>query len=218
MLEVATATALVQAAQLNVIEFHTWNATIKSIENPDRILFDLDPGEGVQWQQVVEGTMLTKAFLDELKLKSFLKTSGGKGLHVVVPISPVANWDEIKDFSEAIVVHSGAHRATALRCEKRAKKSCRQDFYRLSTQYPRRYDGRRVLGARASGTRRLDAAGLGRARRLEEREPVEHHKRAQPPAKAASRSVAGLRPYTSDNQTRGAKTFDRLRRNGWQLH
>ena len=105
MLEVATATALVQAAQLNVIEFHTWNATIKSIEHPDRMLFDLDPGEGVQWQQVVEGTMLTKAFLDELKLTSFLKTSGGKGLHVVVPLSPVANWDEIKDFSEAIVVH-----------------------------------------------------------------------------------------------------------------
>jgi len=105
MLEVATATALVQAAQLNVIEFHTWNATVKSIENPDRILFDLDPGEGVVWQQVVEGTMLTKAFLDELKLKSFLKTSGGKGLHVVVPLSPVANWDEVKDFSEAIVVH-----------------------------------------------------------------------------------------------------------------
>ncbi len=105
MLEIATAKALVQAAQLNVIEFHTWNATVKSIENPDRLLFDLDPGEGVQWQQVVEGTMLTKAFLDELKLKSFLKTSGGKGLHVVVPLSPVANWDEAKDFSEAIVVH-----------------------------------------------------------------------------------------------------------------
>ena len=105
MLEVASATALVQAAQLNVIEFHTWNATVKSIENPDRLLFDLDPGEGVQWRQVVEGTMLTKAFLDELKLKSYLKTSGGKGLHIVVPLSPVANWDEVKDFSESIVVH-----------------------------------------------------------------------------------------------------------------
>jgi bifunctional non-homologous end joining protein LigD len=105
MLEIATATALVQAAQLNVIEFHTWNATVKSIENPDRILFDLDPGEGVQWRHVVEGTMLAKAFLDELKLKCFLKTSGGKGLHIVVPLSPVANWDEVKDFSEAIVVH-----------------------------------------------------------------------------------------------------------------
>jgi bifunctional non-homologous end joining protein LigD len=105
MLEIATATALVQAAQLNVIEFHTWNATVKSIENPDRLLFDLDPGEGVQWRHVVEGTMLAKAFLDELKLKCFLKTSGGKGLHIVVPLSPVANWDEVKDFSEAIVVH-----------------------------------------------------------------------------------------------------------------
>jgi bifunctional non-homologous end joining protein LigD len=105
MLEIATATALVHAAQLNVIEFHTWNATVKSIENPDRLLFDLDPGEGVQWRHVVEGTMLAKAFLDELKLKCFLKTSGGKGLHIVVPLSPVANWDEVKDFSEAIVVH-----------------------------------------------------------------------------------------------------------------
>ena len=105
MLEVATATALVQAAQLNVIEFHTWNATVKSIENPDRMLFDLDPGEGVQWQQIVEATMLTKAFLDELKLTCFLKTSGGKGLHVVVPLNPVVNWDEVKDFSEAVVVH-----------------------------------------------------------------------------------------------------------------
>ncbi|MDQ3189892.1 MAG: DNA ligase D, partial [Pseudomonadota bacterium] len=105
MLEVATAQALVQAAQLNVIEFHTWNATVKSIENPDRLLFDLDPGEGVEWQQIIEGTMLTKAFLDELKLKSFLKTSGGKGLHVIVPLTASLGWDEVKDFSEAVVVH-----------------------------------------------------------------------------------------------------------------
>ncbi len=105
MIEIASAQALVQAAQLNVIEFHTWNATAKSIENPDRLLFDLDPGEGVGWQQVVEGTILTKAFLDELKLESFLKTSGGKGLHVVVPLSAVAGWDEVKDFSEAVVAH-----------------------------------------------------------------------------------------------------------------
>ena len=105
MFEIATPQALVHAAQLNAIEFHTWNATVKSIENPDRMLFDLDPGDGVSWQQVVEGTMLTKAFLDELNLKSFLKTSGGKGLHVVVPLSAVSSWDEVKDFSEAVVVH-----------------------------------------------------------------------------------------------------------------
>lgn len=105
MLEVATKQALVQAAQMNVIEFHTWNATVKSIENPDRVLFDLDPGEGVEWQQMIEGTMLTKAALDELQLKSFLKTSGGKGMHVVIPLSAVAGWDEVKDFSEAVVTH-----------------------------------------------------------------------------------------------------------------
>ena len=105
MFEIATEQAVVQAAQMNAIEFHTWNATIKSIENPDRILFDLDPGEGVEWQQMIEGTMLTKAALDELQLTSFLKTSGGKGMHVVVPLSPVAGWEEVKDFSEAVVMH-----------------------------------------------------------------------------------------------------------------
>jgi bifunctional non-homologous end joining protein LigD len=105
MLEIGTHSALVHAAQLNVIEFHTWNATVQSIEQPDRMLFDLDPGEGVSWQDVVEGTLLTKTFLDELGLKAFLKTSGGKGMHVVVPVRRDGNWDEVKDFSEAVVVH-----------------------------------------------------------------------------------------------------------------
>jgi bifunctional non-homologous end joining protein LigD len=105
MLEISNRTALVQSAQLNAIEFHTWNATVTSIDNPDRMLFDLDPGEGVDWEQVVEAALLTRTLLDELGLKSFLKTSGGKGLHVVVPLKPVAPWDRVKDFSEAIVVH-----------------------------------------------------------------------------------------------------------------
>ena len=218
MLEIATATALVQAAQLNVIEFHTWNATIKSIENPDRILFDLDPGEGVQWQQVVEGTMLTKAFLDELKLKSFLKTSGGKGLHVVVPISPVANWDEIKDFSEAIVVHLA--RTVPQRFV--AKSGPKNRVGKIFIDYLRNTRGATTAAAFSArarpGTRRLDAAGLGRARRLEERKSVEHHKRAQPPAKNSESIRGRITAYTSDNQTRGAKTFGRLRRNRWQPH
>jgi bifunctional non-homologous end joining protein LigD len=105
MFEIATRTALVQAAQFNAIEFHTWNATVKSIDNPDRMLFDLDPGEGVSWKQVIEAALLTRTLLDELGLKSFVKTSGGKGLHVVVPLRSVAPWERVKDFSEAMVVH-----------------------------------------------------------------------------------------------------------------
>ncbi|MGY4827684.1 DNA ligase D [Sphaerotilaceae bacterium SBD11-9] len=105
LLAVSTPLGLVSAAQMNVIEFHTWNASTRAMGKPDRMVFDLDPGEGVAWVQVAEGTQLVKAFLDELGLVSFLKTSGGKGLHVVVPLTPKFGWDTVKAFSRAIVVH-----------------------------------------------------------------------------------------------------------------
>jgi bifunctional non-homologous end joining protein LigD len=97
--------ALVACTQMNVVEFHTWNATVADMKHPERLVFDLDPGEGVKWQQIVEGTELTRALLEEIGLKSFLKTSGGKGLHVVVPIEPELEWDVAKDFSRAVVQH-----------------------------------------------------------------------------------------------------------------
>jgi bifunctional non-homologous end joining protein LigD len=105
LLEVATAQALVAAAQMNVIEFHTWNATAKKIGQPDRVIFDLDPGEGVPWAHVQEAALLVRGLLTELKLQSWLKTSGGKGLHVVVPLAPREGWDAVKAFSETLVQH-----------------------------------------------------------------------------------------------------------------
>jgi bifunctional non-homologous end joining protein LigD len=109
MIEIATREALVAAAQMNVVEFHTSNVTIsrraRRADRPDRLVFDLDPGEGIAWAQLVEATTLVKKMLDLLELESFLKTSGGKGLHVVVPLKPAWGWDEAKDFSEEVVVH-----------------------------------------------------------------------------------------------------------------
>ena len=105
LLEVPTAHALVGAAQMNVIEFHTWNSTAKAIDRPDRMIFDIDPGEGVAWAKVQEAATLTRTLLDELGLKCWLKTSGGKGLHVVVPIAPKLDYDTVKDFSQAVVQH-----------------------------------------------------------------------------------------------------------------
>lgn len=105
LLEVPAAQAIAEAAQLNVIEFHTWNATTKRIDKPDRMVFDLDPGGGVAWKQVQEGAVLLRALLDELDLRSWLKTSGGKGLHVVVPLMPREAWDAVKDTSQAVVQH-----------------------------------------------------------------------------------------------------------------
>ncbi|HXE48631.1 MAG TPA: DNA ligase D [Ramlibacter sp.] len=105
MLEVATAEGLLSAAQMNVIEFHTWNGVKTAIGKPDRMTFDLDPGEGVQWRQMQEAAQLVHGFLTELGLAGFLKTSGSKGLHVVVPIRRQFDWDTVKDFSQAIVQH-----------------------------------------------------------------------------------------------------------------
>ena len=105
LLEVASPEGLLSAAQMNVIEFHTWNAVKRAIGKPDRMTFDLDPGEGVEWPQIQEAAQLVHSFLQELGLAAFLKTSGGKGLHVVVPLKPRFDWDTVKDFSQAIVQH-----------------------------------------------------------------------------------------------------------------
>lgn len=105
LLEVAKPEGLLAAAQMNVVEFHTWNAVKTLIGKPDRMTFDLDPGEGVSWATMQESAHLVRAFLTQLKLTAFLKTSGGKGLHIVVPLKRAYGWDTVKDFSQAIVQH-----------------------------------------------------------------------------------------------------------------
>jgi len=105
MLTIASVEGILSAAQWNVVEIHTQNATAKAYDKPDRMVFDLDPGEGVEWHTVQEAAQLMHAFLDELGLPNFLKTSGGKGLHVVVPIKGGKDWDTVKAFSQAIVKH-----------------------------------------------------------------------------------------------------------------
>lgn len=105
LLAIDTPAALASAAQMSVLEFHTWNSRAKAIGHPDRIVFDLDPGEGVAWPQVQEGALLVRSLLELLGLKSWLKTSGGKGLHVVVPLAPRLDFDTVKAFSKAAVEH-----------------------------------------------------------------------------------------------------------------
>lgn len=105
LLDIPSAPALLAAAQMNVIEFHTWNARAGTIEKPDRLVFDLDPGEGLAWQQVREGAELTRSLLQQLELECWLKTSGGKGLHVVVPLAARHTWPTVLAFSKAVVEH-----------------------------------------------------------------------------------------------------------------
>ncbi|MFJ3008583.1 DNA ligase D [Pseudomonas fluorescens] len=99
------AEALIGAVQMSTVELHTWNATTVDLDKPDRFVLDLDPDPALPWKSMVEATALTLTVLDELGLQAFLKTSGGKGIHLVVPLTRKLGWDEVKDFSHAIVSH-----------------------------------------------------------------------------------------------------------------
>jgi bifunctional non-homologous end joining protein LigD len=104
--------ALVSLVQMNVIEVHTWNSTMTHLECPDRIVMDIDPGPDVGWDAVVEAARLVRRLLAALDLVSFVKTTGGRGLHVVVPLAPRADWHDCLAFArglaEAIVRHDPA--------------------------------------------------------------------------------------------------------------
>lgn len=82
-------------AQFGVVEFHAWGALRQHLEKPDRIVFDLDPGEGIAWREVVEASIHIRGELEALGLAPFVKTSGGKGIHVVVPIVPKRGWKDV---------------------------------------------------------------------------------------------------------------------------
>ena len=97
--------ALMQLTQMNAIEFHTWNAQDDRLDRADRFIIDLDPGQGVAFKAVVEAAGITRALLEELGLQSWLKTSGGKGLHVVVPLARRHDHATTKAFSQALVQH-----------------------------------------------------------------------------------------------------------------
>ncbi len=92
---------VIELVQFNAIEFHPWASTIKNTDVTDYIVFDLDPGTDVVWKAVVAGAELLRKRLRELDLDSFVRTSGGKGLHIVVPLKPVA-WNKAKDFARRL--------------------------------------------------------------------------------------------------------------------
>ena len=99
---VDSASALVGLVQMGTLELHTWNARADDLERPDRIVFDLDPGPGVAWDRVRAAAREVRERLARLDLECFLKTTGGKGLHVVVPLRPGAGWDDCWALSQAV--------------------------------------------------------------------------------------------------------------------
>jgi len=93
---------LISEVQMNSYEFHIWGCLAKNINHPDMMVFDLDPDENMKIEKVRQGVKDLKSILDNLGLTSFLKTSGGKGYHVVVPIKSLKNWEKFRTFSKNI--------------------------------------------------------------------------------------------------------------------
>jgi bifunctional non-homologous end joining protein LigD len=94
---------LMALVQLGVLEIHPWASKIDKIDKPDFITFDLDPGLQIEWKRVIEAAFFVKDHLQKLNLKSFVKTTGSKGLHVVVPIQRLYSWDKVKVFTQSFV-------------------------------------------------------------------------------------------------------------------
>ena len=93
---------LIAEAQMGTLEFHTWRSRVDELEKPDMMVFDLDPDEGMDLNRVRQGVRDMKNILAELSLSSYLKTSGGKGYHVVVPLQPAVSWDMFHDFARRV--------------------------------------------------------------------------------------------------------------------
>jgi len=85
--------------QMDVLEIHAWNSKFSHLEQPDRIVIDLDPGAGVEWRRVVDAARLVRQLFTTMDLDSFVKTTGGRGLHVVVPLVPRDDWQACLEFA-----------------------------------------------------------------------------------------------------------------------
>jgi bifunctional non-homologous end joining protein LigD len=101
--------AIVALAQMDILEIHTWNTRYDKIELPDRVVVDLDPGARVSWSDVAGAARLVRGMLEALDLQSFVKTTGGRGLHVVVPLQRRRPWNECLAFARGLAEALARH-------------------------------------------------------------------------------------------------------------
>ena len=104
LMEIHNLAALIGAVQMGAIELHTWGATVDKIDTPDLFVLDLDPDPALPWKSMLEAAQLVLSVLDELGLTAYIKTSGGKGLHLIVPLARRDGWDTVKAFAKAIAL------------------------------------------------------------------------------------------------------------------
>jgi bifunctional non-homologous end joining protein LigD len=125
--------AVVALVQMGIVEVHTWNSTTDDLERPNRIIWDLDPGSDVTWTQVVTGARLVRGVLKALGLASWVKTTGGRGLHVVVPITPSRDWTACLAFARdvgAAIVRTDPSRYTTTFAKRGRERKILIDYLR----------------------------------------------------------------------------------------
>jgi bifunctional non-homologous end joining protein LigD len=140
---------LIAMVQMGVLEIHPWGSMVKKLETPDRITFDFDPDVGLPWEQVTAAVIEMREALLGIGLQSFVKTTGGKGLHVVVPVIPKLGWDEIKKFAQWV-----AQRFVAAYPDRfTAKMAMRARQGRIFIDYLRNVRGATAVGAYSARAR-----------------------------------------------------------------
>lgn len=140
---------LVALVQIGVLEIHPWGSTIDKLETPDLVTFDLDPDVGLAWSQVTEAALEIREALASLGLRSFVKTTGGKGLHVVVPLTPKLDWEGIKAFTKTVAeqIAAGNPQRYTTNQSKRARQG------RIYIDYLRNGRGATAIGAYSTRAR-----------------------------------------------------------------
>ena len=154
---------LIALVQMGVLEIHVWGSRVKELEKPDRLIFDLDPDPSVAWPEVIKAARQVRLLLEELGLTCFLKTTGGKGLHLVVPVQPRTEWEEAKAFCRAVADFMVRADTRPLHCDDEQGCPEGEDFHRLSAKRPRRNRGRGLFHQKQTGRDRERPARLGGA-------------------------------------------------------
>ncbi|MGH6846654.1 MAG: DNA ligase D, partial [Methylocella sp.] len=154
LIGVANLDGLIALVQASVLEIHPWGSKANALNKPERLIFDLDPGNNTGWNDLVAAALEVRARLAHDKLESFVKTSGGKGLHVVAPVASRATWEEVKDYCRAVadaMAGDSPDRMTATMAK-------RERAGRIFVDYLR--NGRGSTAAAAYSTRARPEAGV----------------------------------------------------------
>ncbi len=206
-LVVDTLPALISLVQIGILEIHTWNSVVDRLERPDRVVFDLDPAPDVPWTRVVAAARLVRKRLEALGLESFVKTTGGKGLHVVVPLASGVTWEQGADFTRAVAESLAREDPRGLHRPDVQGRPDGQDLHRLLPERARRHQRGRLLDARQARGAGVRAAGLGRAVAAAQ---VRSLHRRQSPA-APGRTPQGSLGALLDHPSGAARRADRGR-------